>query len=97
MSKGPGKGNTNNPNGRPKGTSNKTTQKFREGLNDFFDGQWDHIKEAFETTRKDDPKTYLMLIEKYMCYSFPKKKDITSDDKSIVPNVTITEHRDQSK
>ena len=82
--------------GRRKKTPNKTTQKFREGLNDFFDGQWDNIQEAFEITRKENPVQYLSLMEKYMGYSFPKKRDITSDDKSIVPNVTITERRDQS-
>jgi hypothetical protein len=83
--------------GSRKNKPNKTTQKFREGLNDFFDGQWGNIQAAFKVVEKDDPKTYLMLIEKYMSYSFPKKRDITSDDKPITPDVRITERRDKSK
>jgi len=75
------------------GSPNKTTQKFREGLNAFFDGQWKNIKDAFETVRKDNPTQYLALMEKYMGYSFPKKKDITSDDKPIQPAITIKEER----
>ena len=83
--------------GNRKGVPNKTTQQFREGLNGFFSGEWSNIKDSFEIVRKKDPAQYLSLMEKYMGYSFPKKRDITSDDKSIIPNVTIVENRDQSK
>ena len=69
--------------GSRKGVPNKTTKEFREGLNKLFDGQWANMQEAFEEIRKDNPVQYLSLMEKYMAYSFPKKRDITSDDKPI--------------
>lgn len=79
--------------GSRKGKPNKTTQEFRDGLNKFFDGQWEKMKKAFEDVRKDNPAQYLTLMEKYMGYSFPKRKDITSDDKPIQPAINISEHR----
>ena len=82
--------------GSRKGKPNKTTQEFREGLNNFFDGQWSKIQEAFEVTRKENPAQYLTLIEKFMGYSFPKKKDITSDDKPI-SGISIIEDRTERK
>lgn len=38
MPRGPGKGNTNNPNGRPKGSVNKAIAPIREKFQQLLDG-----------------------------------------------------------
>lgn len=38
MPRGPGKGNTNNPNGRPKGSVNKDIAPIREKFQQLLDG-----------------------------------------------------------
>ena len=83
--------------GRQKDTANKVTQDLRERMKMIIDGEIDNIQPALDTIRQDNPVQYVSLVEKLMGYVMPKKKDVTSNDQSIVPNVTITEHRDQSK
>ena len=89
--KGPGKGNTNNPNGRPKGQPNKATQEIREKLQEAISGEMKDIKKTLANSKKENPAQYLTLLEKFMGYIIPKKKDITSDDKPIQPAITIKE------
>ena len=93
MAKGPGKGNTNNPSGKPKGTLNSTTVKLKEFYVSLLDGEREHIKAALAKLRKD-PHQYLMAIDKISNKVVANKRDITSDDKAIA-SVTIIE--DKSK
>ena len=93
----PKKGETNNPNGRPKGTPNKATQELRDKIKTILEGQKEDIEKALNELKKDNPAQYLAAMDKLMAYVVPKKRDITSDDKSFIPSVTITENRDQSK
>jgi len=86
---GPGKGNTNNPNGRPKGRPNKVTQEARETLNLIIEGQIDKINESLEKVRKEDHYKYLYVLERYMSYIIPKKRDITSDGAKISPDEIV--------
>jgi len=83
MARGPGKGKTNNPNGRPKGTPNKTTLEARELFNEVISGEVKNIKESLDRIRKEDHYKYMSVIEKLFGYVFPKKRDITSNDKPI--------------
>jgi hypothetical protein len=89
----PKKGETNNPNGRPRGVPNKATAEIRDKLKAAIEGEMDSIPETLKQMKQDNPVQYLSLLEKFMAYIVPKKRDITSDDKSLIPNVTITERR----
>ena len=64
------KGKTGNPNGRPKGSPNKTTQSVREWL----------IDDNREQIRKDlaalEPKERLQVLEKFMQYTVPKMQSV---------------------
>ena len=92
MARGPGKGNTNNPNGRPKGIPNKSTIEIREKLNEIIAAESKYISEELTKLRKEDPQKYLTILEKFVAYVVPKRRDITSDDEPIqLPNpINIT-------
>lgn len=97
MARGPGKGNTNNPSGRPKGTKNKSTVALKEFYVSLMDENRENIQKALEELRAKDPHQYLMAMDKISQKVIANKRDITSDDKSIVPNVTIIERRNKSE
>jgi len=59
----------------------------------IIEGEIENIKPALDKVRSDNPTQYVSLMEKLMGYVIPKKKDITSNDESIVPSVTIIEDR----
>jgi hypothetical protein len=78
--------------GRPKGVPNKATTELRETLNKIIEAESKHIGTELAKLRKDDPQKYLTLLEKFVAYVVPKKRDITSDDKPI-QGINISEHR----
>lgn len=85
--RGPGKGNTNNANGRPKGTPNKTTKEAKLLLENILYGEIDRIKIALNQLAEKDPARYIDACSKLFVYVLPKKSDITSDDEPILQNV----------
>ena len=68
--------------GKPKGAVNKITQTSRELFLETLEGESEHIAEAFEKVRKDNPRAYLDLFAKYAQYFVPKKTE--SNDKTEV-------------
>jgi len=90
MARGPGKGNTNNPNGRPVGVPNKTTKAARELLEQVLLGQVDNIKLALEKIKTKDPAKYLDACSKLFTYVLPKKTDITTGDKPLPTDIKVT-------
>ncbi|MEG1580768.1 MAG: hypothetical protein RR386_05865 [Bacteroidaceae bacterium] len=63
------KGECGNPNGRPKGSINKTTQKIRESLSDLLDGFLPSLKKDLKML---DPKDRVSAVIKLMDYYVPK-------------------------
>lgn len=90
MARGPGKGNTNNPNGRPVCVPNKTTKAAKELLEQVLLGQVDNIEKALEKIKEKDPAKYLDACSKLFTYVLPKKTDITSGDKPIPKDIKVT-------
>lgn len=63
--------------GKPKGAVNKVTQEAREIFLETLEGQAEHIAEAFDQIRKDNPRVYLETFAKYAQYFVPKKTENT--------------------
>jgi len=70
------KGQTNNPNGRPKGVPNKTTSTVREWLAGLLDKNRQQIEKDLKLL---DPKDRLLVLEKFMQYTTPKMQAVTVD------------------
>ncbi|WP_373521068.1 DUF5681 domain-containing protein [Aquiflexum sp.] len=68
------KGQTNNPNGRPKGSKNKINEEIREKIQSLFDGNFDKIQSDIE---KLDPKNRLKFLTDLMPYLVPKLQTTT--------------------
>lgn len=77
------KGKSGNPSGRSKGSPNKVTQEIREKLEAAIQGEMKDIQKTLRGIKKENPTQYLTLLEKFMGYIVPKKKDITSDGEPI--------------
>ena len=67
------KGKTGNPNGRPKGSPNKTTQSVREWLTRLIDDNREQIRKDLAAL---EPKERLQVLEKLMQYTVPKMQSV---------------------
>ena len=62
------KGHTNNPNGRPKGIPNKSTNDLRQWVGEVIDGQREQIVSDWQTL---EPKDRIIMFEKLMRFVLP--------------------------
>ncbi len=68
------KGECGNPNGRPKGSKNKTGTELRRKIADFLAGQFDAIAADFDALEaKERYKLFVALLP----YCIGKKQDLT--------------------
>lgn len=70
------KGHTNNPNGRPKGSTNKISKEVRELISNVVEEQLNHMKESLEKVRKESPSRYIELMTRLLPYVTPKFSSI---------------------
>ena len=67
------KGVSGNPNGRKKGTPNKTTAEIKEIITRIVGNQLEHIEKDLEKIRKSDPAEAMRLSSKFIDYVLPKQ------------------------
>lgn len=70
--KGPDKGRTNNPKGKPKGAVNRTTRELREAMTAFIDTNIDKLQKDFDSL---EPKDRLAFFEKALRLVLPPPPD----------------------
>lgn len=72
MAKGPGKGTTNNPNGRKKGVPNKATTQAREAIAMFVEGNVERLNGWLDEIAADNPKDAFDRFMSVVEYHVPK-------------------------
>ena len=70
------KGMSGNPNGRKKGTPNKTTAEIKEIITRIVGNQLEHIEKDLDKIRKTDPAEAMRLSSKFIDYVIPKQTKI---------------------
>lgn len=82
------KGQTGNPNGRPKGTQNKVTSEMKEKIQLFVESNFETIQKDFESI---DPKDRLIIFERLLKYVIPAKveQDIIKPDQPDTISILI--------
>ena len=70
------KGMTNNPNGRPKGTVNKTTKEIKKMLVEFIGGNLDDLQANYD---KLEPEKKLQFFERVLKYVLPTQQAYTEN------------------
>lgn len=78
------KGQTNNPNGRPKGSKNKVNEAIRDKIQGLFEGNFEKIQTDLE---KLDPKDRLKFLTDLMPYLVPKLQSITNTNEIDWENI----------
>lgn len=74
------KGHTNNPNGRPKGSSNKITAEVRECVSQLLHEETPKLKTALDEVRQESPSKYIELVAKLLPYVAPKLSSIQMNE-----------------
>ena len=77
------KGMTNNPDGRPAGTPNKSTDKLRDVIKSFLETNMKDLQKNYNAL---EPKDKLDFIQKILVYTTPKMNN-TQVDMDIKDNV----------
>jgi vacuolar-type H+-ATPase subunit E/Vma4 len=84
------KGQSGNPNGRPKGAKDKATKEIREKIASILEEHFtpERVTEDLEAM---EPKERLMFLSKLLDYAVPKlkqtdiKADVSSDVFTVIP------------
>lgn len=76
------KGKSGNPNGRPKGTGNNSTEKIKQAYTELIEGNLENIQHWLNRTASTDPAKALDFLIKLSPFVVPKKQqaDITFEN-----------------
>lgn len=90
----PPKGQTNNANGRPPGTPNKSTAQLRQFITAFIEHNAENLQSEFD--KMDGPEKF-RVIEKLLPYVLPKMETQGANDATTLPAPIIVLHSDHPK
>ena len=66
------KGKSGNPNGRPKGSKNLTTEQIRDAFQALIESSLPDIQKWLKQVAKDNPEKALSIVERYSDFILPK-------------------------
>ena len=66
------KGQSGNPNGRPKGSKNLTTEQIRDAFQALIESSLPDIQKWLKQVAKDNPEKALSIVERYSDFILPK-------------------------
>lgn len=73
------KGRTNNPYGRPKGSTNRSTSLAREAIAKFVEDNSERFQGWLDSIAEDDPYKAFQCVKDLMEYHLPKLQRTESD------------------
>lgn len=79
MAKGPGKGNTNNPYGRPKGAKDKISKEVKERIAEFVAGNFEEFEYDFKHETKTEVRMRIFLEALKLIVPKPKDPEVEED------------------
>ena len=86
------KGETNNPNGRPKGVPNKITADIKESFQSLVEGNLSNIGTWLEQVADKDPAKAIDLLIRLSEFILPKIRAVEltgKDGESLIPDVNL--------
>lgn len=95
------KGESGNPNGRPKGSVNKTTNTIREAFTKLVEDNLDNMTKWLEDVAKVSPKEALDILNKMAEYTTPKlarvENKIETDEEINEVTIQIVKRSDKDE
>ena len=94
-------GQSGNPNGRPKGSANKTTNKIREAFTKLVEANLENMTTWLETVADTNPREALNIINQMAEYTTPKlarvENKIETDEEINEVKINIVKRRDSNE
>ncbi len=59
-------GKSGNPEGRPAGSRNRTTEQIREAVREFIDGNMDNLQKDFDRLKSRDRLRFMLGLLKFV-------------------------------
>lgn len=75
--------------GRKANSLNRTTKEYHELFVSIMNGQVDSIASALKKIEREDPEKYINALSKLFQYYMPRKTDVTSDNKPLIPQLPV--------
>lgn len=69
------KGESGNPNGKPKGAKGKVSTKARELFVQVMEGEMENIQDSLAVLRENSDEKYLKALSSLMPYFMPKQQE----------------------
>lgn len=85
------KGQTNNPNGRPKGTPNKVTTEIRQGFQTLIENNFEQLEQDIKSLEPKDRVKSIIELSKFVLPTLKATELSAKEDKQVIPNIIVSD------